>query len=48
MPEADTSSIHQTAPPRLPDSKDHVEGKPLAANMSARGATHPLMTQRAP
>lgn len=28
MSEAASPFIHQSPPPRLPDSKDHVEGKP--------------------
>ncbi len=42
MPEADLSKYqsHQSAPPRLPDSKDHFEGKPSIKPASAFHAVH--------
>ncbi len=43
MSEAATPFIHQSAPPRLPDSQDHVEGKP--ATGTSTGAMLQPMTQ---
>ncbi|MDO8299748.1 hypothetical protein [Lacisediminimonas sp.] len=35
MSEAATPFIHQSAPPRLPDSQEHVEGKPATGTVRA-------------